>query len=202
MKTHILFIAALALALGSAACNSGTQPDAIDIEILPLDNGNQWIGDYTVYDSTGAVLRRGVDTTRLENGRVLGVDRFGLLADHRVVTNRDGGLYIGSDDAPADQWLYLKYPAQSGARSVRSSGLDGGRAVIVNLISTNESITVGAGTFATYHYETTETNNAYVAHTFMAPSVGFVRTELRDRPGDRWNLGSMVWELREVRLAR
>jgi hypothetical protein len=202
MKTLSLNLGLALLAMASAACSNSTGPESNDLSILPLDNGNRWIGEFTVYDSAGTILRRGIDTTSLDNGVVNGADRFAMLANHRFVSNGEGGLFIGADQSSTDQWLYMKYPASRDDQIVHSSGNDGGHSVSVKVISTNESITVDAGTFATYHYETNESNNAYVVHTYMAPGVGFVRVELRDRAGDRWNIGSMVWELREVQLAR
>jgi hypothetical protein len=200
-RIRFVFLGMLMAAL--AACESNTAYQPSSSVILPLESGNRWIGETVTTDPTGVVLRRSVDTTTVVSERVYGVDRFLLGARFAGLRNRADGLHVWSATDRSDTWRLLPYPALSGETITHAfGGAFAGDSLTVRVLGTDEAVATAAGAYRCYHYEIASTFNAYVAHVYLAPDIGFVRAELRDRAGDGIELGSSRWELTELQVHR
>lgn len=189
------------LALIFSACSSGTGPENASQVILPLIDGNAWIGTSVDSDSTGSVLRRRPDTTYTRGARIYGGDRFQLAGRFEGMRNAADGLHVWRGESPDVSLLLLPFPSEPGRRLIvdfaRGASVD---TVSVQVVATDVEVTVAAGTFRCYHYHIVSSTNGYEVDAYLAPDVGFVKAQLVDKAGDRYNLGSSVWELRQYSL--
>jgi hypothetical protein len=193
---RILLLAAICL----VSCSAPNEPETSPLELVPLSAGNHWIGATTYRDSTGALLRRSNDTIVATNDVLFGADPWLLGERFRGLRNGDRGLYLWSRADRSDTWLFLPFPARQGDHLTHAFDPSGSDLVDVHVEATDIAVKVPAGSFDCHRYRISSSLNGFEVIVDLAPGTGFVRTELRDRPGDRYNLGSAVWELHSTNI--
>ncbi|MBU0982385.1 MAG: hypothetical protein KKA42_00830, partial [candidate division Zixibacteria bacterium] len=174
--TAALLLAGILLLTLLSACDDEppTQSQPPANVIVPLAVGNTWWGTYTYYDSLGnEVFSRGTKTAVLDPAVLRWQVWYGWEIDdglhgpNELVRNFADGFYQYATDSlgmPAPIHI-LKYPADSGDTFNRD-----GRTVTV--ISTHDTVTVPAGQFVCYVYES-EGFTQYVQ-----PNTGLVIVEI------------------------
>jgi hypothetical protein len=178
-----------------ASCTSTTEPQAPSV-ILPLTVGNMWIGRATDYRPDTVRIR--LDTIMVEKDTVIDGERRSLFNFQNGYLNRSDGAYfwaLGPDGAPT---LLYKYPAAAGDEVryafATGQGNDSIRASI-RVLSTNEPVTVPAGTFICHHYYRSSNFGQYDSHVYLAPGVGFIKSIAIPKEGPHGLADSSQWEL-------
>lgn len=174
------------LAIFVAGCDSTSGPSASSV-LVPLAINNTWVYQVTDFDSTGAVseiseyVRKLVDTTTIDGQLYYQLDN--LIG---FVTNRPDGHWIFVGSPPG--WRYAKYPAFVGEIIERDTLRDFSSDPVedafveTKLVSNSVSVTVPAGTFIAYQYESiyvlVANGKPIIKEVlYMTPGVGAVRTE-------------------------
>ncbi|MEA1980948.1 MAG: hypothetical protein U9N54_08240 [candidate division Zixibacteria bacterium] len=132
-------------------------------EIIPLADGNKWVYNIKVFDSTNVQIYSGVDSSWVARDTTLDNQLWHILADKdgpfQIATNRDDGYYArdvtlasGTTDIDSvgEAYLSAKYPVNVGETFPNKTGF------ITEVLSTDDSVTVPAGSFSCYKYKRTE----------------------------------------------
>jgi hypothetical protein len=210
------------------SCDQGNVPNA-SLQIMPLKVGNRWIGRITEYDTNGNVASTRLDTLTVYKSEVVkgetwyyrtmspavltlrGGDPDTLIFDtvQYAFTNRSDGLY--QDDYPRP--CIARYPAKEGDTMSKKSfdGFDtSDRVTTIDLVRrTNALVTVPAGIFHCYQYQTVSVLSTGGKETttmdssrYYAPGVGIVQYEyFISGPNDPPFTGHReVWQLVRAEL--
>jgi hypothetical protein len=144
--------------------------------IMPVEIGNRWVRQITLYDTSGVPFYSGIDSIIVLRDTLISNKRCFVLplkGAERVLSNQSDGLswYLGTFG-----WgLEYKYPGLPGD-SFYYIGSD----AVSRIVATDSVLTVPAGTFSCYHYSTF-INPSYPIHgrleEYVAPNLGFVQSE-------------------------
>lgn len=164
-----------------ASCNKSNPVNSPGGEqILPLNMGNTWLMQYTVYDTTGATQGTTYDTTSVTMDTVLAGETWYHIATKissgpLFYTNKSDGLWemtLGSSIAPT---LLYKYPANVGDNW--SVQMDASTNYQVSLQSTGASVSVPKGNYACYDYRMLD-NSQPVEEVYLNPGLGIVAIDI------------------------
>lgn len=175
MKKKLAFVIALTIiVLGS--CKKSETPIANVFQILPLKIGYNWhyrttINDTIVLNHDNLVEK---DTTigSNENWFILTYDQNTRM----ICKDRGDGLWFFITNPTFPQGaesLYYRYPS---TENYRYQTVDG---VVVTVASISTKVTVSAGTFHCYRYNTTYPSGE-VYSEYFAPGVGMILLEKYD----------------------
>ena len=172
----IVCIGLLLSVLLVASCgDKSTNPKPTSV-LMPLAIGNQWEYAITDYDTNSVVIS--VDTVLMEivKDTVIQNMTFYILTADGVrnpelfwPSNQSEGIWLF---IPFDSTLSLgfKYPASVGDRAI--FGQDS-----MVVASANASVTVPAGTFQCYQYNTYSSGTGLEQIWYFSPNRGLVKTE-------------------------
>jgi hypothetical protein len=166
--------------------------------MMPLAAGNMWMGKKTTYDSGGNVVAITFDTLEIVGQTTdAGETRFRTSGDDLYV-NRADGLWGGIGNRLA---MVAKYPAKKGDHFNEMSVMvllpdEPGpveQKTAIQVMNTDTTITVPAGTFRCHHYRPVLLAPASVAFVsrqdyFYARNVGAVLIVNSGSAGSRWEL--------------
>lgn len=186
----------LSLVLLGSGCSGATEPVGATGVIIPLSVGNKWIGEATDYAS-GAVFRIRVDTIGVEKDTVIDGERRYLISRQNGYVNRSDGAYAWGLGQGGDPLLQFKYPAQVGDSVVHG---DSTLKIVVHVLSTDEFVTVPAGTYSCFHYFITGNVSQFETDYFVAPNIGYVKVVSIAKPGPSTVIDSTSWVLTRVEL--
>lgn len=164
---RILSLALLAAALTFSACDViWNHGDGDDPVLLPLDDGNRWIMEFTRTDAEGTLIETFTDTLSVVGDTTVSGEHWAEVRCSQdsnscipggFYTNRDDGVWKwddpSSDEAP---YLLYKYPATIGD----TYDLPGSANFSVTVLGTDAPVETPAGTLLAYHYEL-DTDEAY-----------------------------------------
>jgi hypothetical protein len=193
----------LALLLVAVAPGCGLiSPDGSDDVIMPLTVGNQWVGRYHLYDSTGTVDSTWHDTLTIERAVRDGSETLFTGSNGETYVNRADGLWYGDSACNLQR---AKYPAAAGATFSEESVLvllPGSTAPVEQktamlVVRTDTTITVPAGTYRCYHYRPViiaPSNARFVIERdyYYAPNIGPVMIDMGGVTHTRWELENVV----------
>lgn len=178
MKKILTLILSLIL-IGFGSCKKSETPITTVFQILPLKTGYSWHYRTTIHDTI--VLNH--DNEVEKDTTIAGNETWYILtydqSTRMVCKNRGDGLwfYIFNPVFPQGvESLYYRYPAYE---DYRYQTVDG---VVVTVASINFKVTVPAGTFHCYRYNTTyPTGDLY--SEYFAPGVGMILLEKYESSG-------------------
>jgi hypothetical protein len=175
------------LAVLVAGCDSSSGPSTISV-LVPLAIGNTWVYVETDFDSTGALVKTSEYIREITDTTIIEGELYYRFNTSAFATNRHDGYWVTSGFSPA--WRYVKYPALVGEITDRDTlrtaiiGPDPNERVFSEtiLISTVTSVSVPAGTFIAYQYESIyvlESNDKPIIKDvlYMTPGVGEIKSE-------------------------
>ncbi len=132
-------------------------------EIIPLAAGNKWVYNIKVFDSTNAQVYADVDSSWVERDTTLDNQLWYILVDEdgpfQIAANRDDGYYARdvtlasgttNIDSVGEAYLSAKYPVNAGETFSNKPGFT------TEVLATDDSVTVPAGSFSCYKYKRTE----------------------------------------------
>lgn len=144
--------------------------------IMPLEIGNKWVRQFTLYDTSGVPFSSGTDSITVLRDTLISNERYFVLilqGAERVLSNQSEGLswFLGTFG-----WgLQYKYPGLPGDSFYYIGGAN-----VSRITATDTVLTVPAGTYSCYHYSTI-INPSYPIHgrleEYVAPHLGFVQSE-------------------------
>lgn len=171
-----------------AGCDSTSGPSTTDV-LVPLAINNTWVYEISDFDSTGTLyqtseyIRKLTDTITLEGELYYRINNSIGLA-----INRSDGHWIAIVNPPGRR--YAKYPAFVGEitrrDTLRGSEIDPDPLKITGysetrLITNVAPVTVPAGTFIAYQYETIHTmangKPLIKEALYMTPGIGEIKFE-------------------------
>lgn len=200
----------------SSAATEKTQPAQPNASIQPRNSGAKWIYKSTGYvdgkiDSTITVLEKVIETKTIDKTTCYKIQ---LTFDWRSIMERLSGVKLTPDDY-SEFWEYdseqgsynfsgndendgpvetptsleqfeltLPYPVEKGHRYIAEGDA-------YEVIATDRTIEVHAGTFPCVVYQTTyDEDPEYITRQrlFMSPGVGLVRWEEDEKAGKKWQL--------------
>ena len=188
MKKYLLIAFCVAIISCKSSTDTGTLSQGV---IMPLTIGNSWTYDDSLYDQHGVLSGTMTDTLRLTDTMSYGNVIIYIPRDRKTYyVNRADGLRIRYDGY-FDETFVAKYPSRPGdifrhdqyiitkEPSPDPLGIAIGDLMVS---STNESVTVPAGTFICYKYnedfyDTTRHQLVDRFNTFYAPNVGMIKSE-------------------------
>lgn len=136
-------------------------------EIVPLSVGTYWKYKYTDYDTINPKIsfseERITKDTTINNVKYFVLEK--LFSKNKSFCYNDNNGYFQNSK---DYNVFVKYPAQVGEIFYMNPYSD-----TVKVISVNQKITVPAGTFECYHYQSFDTiprteNNGVVREKYLA----------------------------------
>lgn len=172
--------------------------------IMPMAEGNMWVGSETTYDALGAPVAVHQDTLQILT--FLTEKDGGWFADDNRNRYRNSASGLFFKNALAMHQL-AKYPAQpgdtftTGQRVITPTDTAYRSGIRGDVVSTDTTVTTPAGTFHCYHYrsegwlDVDSTRIYQVESAFYAPGVGLVMRQVNDTTGVlklRWELQSYV----------
>ena len=150
-------------------------------DILPLGVNNAWNFIGTHYDSLGSIIATGsISSNILSDTVIQGTTWYfhnSTILDPSVLfAEKADGLW-GLSLSPTQGFsaLFLKYPAIAN-ETYPSLHFDTDTSLVV-VISTNQAITVPAGTFSCHHYHLSLLGSD-IADFYLSPGTGWVRVEI------------------------
>lgn len=178
MKKQISFVIVLTMiVLGS--CKKSDTPVANVFQILPLKTGYNWHYRTTINDTIilnhDNVVEKDTTIGSNENWFILTYDQNTRM----ICKNRVDGLWFFITNSTFPQGvesLYYRYPS---TENYRYQTVDG---VVVTVASLSTKVTVSAGTFHCYQYNTTYPSGE-VYSEYFAPGVGMILLEKYDTSG-------------------
>jgi hypothetical protein len=149
--------------------------------IFPLAVGNYWVRERIVYDTSGVVSGSQIDTVKVLGDSLLQGERWFIVSrdgGRYLVTNRSTGLWIMGAGSPSMQYEYPGEPGDTFVFTVNTSP--------VRVVHTDSSITVPAGTFSCYVYETSwPSSRVHVRWSeSFCPEIGFIGSESHQSQSD------------------
>lgn len=124
-------------------------------EIVPLSVGNYWKYKFTDYESSNPTIRYSEE--HITQDTIIDFQEYFVLEQ----VGFDNKMFSFNDNSGYNQipnifdfnfGMYVKYPAQVGDEFYYNQFVDS-----VKIISINKKITVPAGTFECYHYQSFDT---------------------------------------------
>ena len=195
-KSILFFTILFGFFLGCS--DSSTEPETQKVTIdslFPLKIGNSWSVQVKEYSKSTGMLS-GTDTTDIlvtGNTTFKGLSAFSATfdGDPGVIYKSGNDLYFV--DMPSGfQQLVARYPMTIGQTDkVIDTLVDDTRTrVFFKLLSSNESVTVPAGTFSTYHFQEIDLSGKAepldtlgITNTYFTPGTGFIRQTIFE-PGE------------------
>ena len=160
----------LFLILGCKKDDSILQPTSFSNTIFPLAVGNTWNFTQHSYDSTGTITSSESLSYVIVRDTIINNSKWYMLwGSLFLLANRDSGLY---EYLNAGQKLFYKYPANA-QDSFYISATYG----YLHVKSINISITVPAGTFNCYAYESYIPIAGATEIDYLCPGVGMIKIE-------------------------
>lgn len=175
-KLHLLIILSSLLIYN---CSESTEPDDSINELIPLKIGNTWNYLRTVYDSTGIVsYTEDITSTVVKDTTIDGNTWYSYnnIPTGIWYTNKSDGywVFVKADYGYSlndSSWIVYKFPCLEGEKYGEPN-------FPIEVISTDEMISVPAGQFKTIHLITYWDFTNYLMHsfeTFITPDLGIVK---------------------------
>ncbi len=158
-----------------------TTPDSV---IFPLTIGNEWLSNFTEYNTSGGVVATGTSSTRVVGDSTVNDWLWQIVidsttgGDSTLWTNREDGAWSYTDTSATQEALALKYPANPNDTYPYYD-------LTVRVASTSAIVTVPAGQFTCYYYELNAPVIGTIGKIWAAPNVGIVKAE-------QYNL-NLIW---------
>lgn len=176
MKTILLslLLSAAVFSLSSCSKSNPTGPSGSE-QMLPLKLGDNWVMQYTFYDTTGAVAGTFNDTVTVAKDTVASNITWYDVSSHVIngyFADESDGLWILSSSG---QFLAFKSPANVG--DTWSFQTDASTSYQVTLESNGTSVTVPKGTYTCHDYKVA-VNSGGGFEFYMCPGVGIVALDI------------------------
>ena len=188
MKTKIILlviIITLTSILGFNSCKKGDSPTGPTEStfLMPLKVGNKWMYQMKTIDSLKNEKTK-MDSIYIWGDTLLNGDTWYFILHSDPWLNRDDGLYsMGMDSSGKPiPILSIKYPVNIGDKWTTGPEEE---KMNFTLLSKGESVTVTAGTFSCYNYQTEsvykDPNGSYSYYTksfyWICPGKGIIKVE-------------------------
>lgn len=221
MRIALTIVLLLATLAPFISCKNGPPgpprpPEILDNSdgLIPLRVGNEWIYQYYLYDTSGAVIATFLDTVKVKKDTVLGNERWYNAprlkpADVDFLdfyTNRINGLWvrrrvIRPDWDTAFYYLTFKYPVDQGQFWGSQLG-DSTRAISINEIVTTPS---GVDTCIKYedHFQLYAADGI-IFYYYLRPNKGWVMFEIysKTNSGRQYLLNRLVLVSANIRTSQ
>ena len=159
MKNLAVFLFMLCFILSSCKDESNiVNPPIETIEIVPLNVGNSWSYQTTVYDTLGSVVSTTIDSFSVASDTLINGKKYFNLSTSVLRWNNTVGFWMTT---PSDSLLLYKYPANVGDEYSNT----------LKVICKDSSIVIPKGTFKCYGYSGT------VAIDYVSPGIGLIKEE-------------------------
>jgi len=172
MKKGLIWLISILL-MGIVSCKKSETPIVTVLEIFPLKIGNNWQFQTTLFDT---IVTFHVNTVVKDTMLSTNNSWFVLTYDTNtrlVCKNRPDGCWFWVTNPVFPQGievLYYRYPANVSDRYQTTDG------IVVLVAGINVTVTVPAGTFGCYQYNTTyPSGDMYME--YYAPGIGLVRLD-------------------------
>jgi len=185
-----LFLSVAAI-LSSSCRHSPTEapagvPTVAKDSIIPLNIGNKWTWQLTLYDTLGKPYSTYLDSLRIDSAKNINSEHWcfpGHPYEKLAFANlSDGCYYRAFDDTPGASFLFYRYPARANDTYRAPSGVVSGYRVWIvdtlesmTILSIDTTITVPAGTFTCYLYRRARKDGVHYFDEFLAPGLGWIR---------------------------
>jgi len=176
MKKLFISLSFVFILIFAGCKETPTQP--LDTSVIwPLNVGNYWEYKCSKFDLSGNITVIEYDTmtvvldTLINN---LNVYKIKSIDYDYYFYNLSDGLYQFRlrKIEPDTTYIMFKYPGNVGDRFVPGD--------TIYIISTNENITISAGTFNCYRYENSS-NHYNKSVYYCSPNIGIIKFEVYDR---------------------
>ena len=192
MKRLIIPMLLLTLLVGCSDDSDNPAGPGTPNKLIPLTIGTtlKW-QHYSLNLFTGVFSLRDTVSASVKKDSVIGNETWTYISGSTMrglYANRSTGFW-GYDDTYGGQ-LFFKYPAQVNDTYMIFSNDSGSQdTLIMKVLSTNQSVTVLAGTFSCITYEGTLKSQGLTATYHVAPGIGYVQVNV-----DAWSskLGTMI----------
>jgi len=183
LKVNHFLLLILLLSILILSCSESTEPDSSTFSFIPLTIGNKWEYKVTDFDSTGNVINQIYGTrTIFEDTVVKGITWYAYTGDFRGNwnTNKSDGywVFVEGDSGQSindTSWIEYKFPTQVGE-------VYGNPDYPTEVVSTNEIISVPAGSFRTIHYRIQLDDIIFYNFlgvsfdSYVCPGLGIIKT--------------------------
>jgi hypothetical protein len=181
LKVNQFFLLVFLPVIIFQSCSEPTEPDSSIFEFIPLDVGNKWEYVSAKYDSNGVIEFQGTGGNLIVKDTVMnGITwyAYDYSSPGNWNTNKSNGFWVfvkanygySLNDT---SWMVYKYPCQVGDTY-------GEFDYPIEVVSTNEKVTVPAGTFTTIHYSYNIINyDNYLLISndiYICPGIGVVKS--------------------------
>ena len=156
--------------------NKITDPKNEDVGVIqPLAIGNSWRYLFQEYDTLGNITfsQDQLDKITIKD-TILGIEWYRKSIHDSAYTNRSDGLNVYYQDFPR---LVAKYPGKSGDK-FNDFGNE------IEIVSTNEEITVPSGKYSCYHYKPTGMDEVIYHSYYYSPNIGLIEDDYVLRKAD------------------
>jgi len=186
MKQKATLLVTIFVIVSFSACKKSqtTEPEPYG-EIIPLNIGNSWVTEHTMFDSSGNVTSTFIDTSMIARDTIIDNERWFafftkyFMNNKSYYMNKTDGYYNFYQDISEQQgkiYYIWKYPAEI-KDSFSVSGSD-----YTVVVSSNDQIRVKAGVFNCYQYRwqyTRPPDGRYVGHQqkWLCPNVGEIKSQ-------------------------
>ncbi len=164
------------------SCSESTSPYSNNDGLIPLSVGNSWSYQFTDYDSSGAVIYTEIQTNKIDKDTIISNNiwyGYNYIPVSVWFINKADGYWSfakrnGNTLMNDTSIIVYKYPTKAG-------DVYGNPYTPSEVISTEEEITVPAGTFNAIHittnYSSLNNNFLYSFETYIVPHIGVIKLE-------------------------
>jgi|WetSurMetagenome_2_1015567.scaffolds.fasta_scaffold144100_2 hypothetical protein len=181
LKVNHFLLLILLLSILSLRCSESTEPNSENLDLIPMTIGNKWNDKLTSYDSLGNVLYTENISSSIDKDTIIdGTIWYGYADGFSGIwnINKTNGYwtfvkaYYGYS-LNDTTWMVYKYPCNVGETY-------GEAEYPIQVVSTNENISVPAGNFTTIRYSFNFVNyNNYLLisnEVYVCPGIGVVKS--------------------------
>lgn len=204
---YLLLLCSFVLFFGS--CKNATTPDTATIEqLFPMSVGNSWTYHSQSFNQDGSISKDTtlawltITGTQQYQGHLAYITAFGGGSDQSLLFYSGSDLMQVSSSSPSSApQSILHYPMNSGSTfTFRDTTYPDGRVdrSLLVLRGKNENVTVPAGSFSCYHFETLDVygmpsslDTGYSEDLYFASNVGWIQGKSYSRNNGVRYLGSM-----------
>ena len=179
MKLPFAFLI-VSLTLLNYSCNENSTDSNSSDSLIPFKLNNSWEYSHFIYDTSGNVMGTFTATERIIKDTIISDIHFYKYDNSaRHLTSKQDGIwmYFISDTGVGESSLYYKFPCKAGDIYNVTIGRP---PAVASVLSTNDTVTVEAGTFNCILYRF-EFDIDHFSNTYIAPGIGIIKHEFFEK---------------------